>query len=205
MKIGVLALQGDFAKHLEMLHSLHIESIEVRRPAELKACDGLILPGGESTTILKQLWFIELFNAIAQFAQKKPLFGTCAGLILMSKKVLGCDRVKPMDILNIAVERNAFGRQIESFRTPVHLTFFNKPLEFPAVFIRAPRIRQCGPEVKILATHQDEPILIQDGIHLGATFHPELTENPLVHEYFIALVSQQIKEHKLAEKKHPKK
>lgn len=190
VKIGVLALQGDFAKHLEMLRSIGVETVEVRRPADLDECSGIIIPGGESTAILKQLWFIEMFHALAEFASKKPLFGTCAGLILMSREVMGCDIVKPFGILDVAVERNAFGRQIESFRTPVDLALTpNRPVQYPAVFIRAPRIRSCGSDIDVLASYKGEPILVQEGFHLGATFHPELTDDPAVHKFFVSLVA----------------
>ena len=187
-KVGVLALQGAFAKHLEMLKTLGIEGVEVRTPTDLAQCAGVIIPGGESTTILRQLWFIELFQALAEFAKTKPLFGTCAGLILMSREVLANDFMKPFGVLDVAVERNAFGRQVESFRTSVEVVLSSKPVKYPAVFIRAPRIRSCGPGVKVLATYEDEPILVQEGLHMGATFHPELTDNPLIHEYFVSLI-----------------
>lgn len=187
-KVGVLALQGAFAKHLEMLKSIGVEGVEVRTPAELKACAGVIIPGGESTTILRQLWFIELFQALSEFSKTKPLFGTCAGLILMSREVLANDFMKPFGILDVAVERNAFGRQVESFRAPVNVLLGSKKINYPAVFIRAPRIRSYGPGVKVLASYEDEPILVQDGLHLGATFHPELTDNPAIHEHFISLL-----------------
>lgn len=189
IKIGVLALQGAFQKHIEMLKSISIDAYEVRKPADLIGCAGVIIPGGESTTILKQLWFVELFHALAKFAVDKPLFGTCAGLILMSKEIESNKEMQPFGLLDVVVERNAFGRQVESFRTKVDLTFSgSKPIKYPAVFIRAPRIRSCGPEVKILATYEGEPILIKEGIHLGATFHPELTDDPLIHEFFVAMV-----------------
>ena len=189
LKIGVLALQGAFAKHLEMLKSMGIDACEVRKPIDLKGCGGVIIPGGESTTILKQLWFIELFDALADFAKEKHLFGTCAGLILMSKKVEANEGMKPFGILDVVVERNAFGRQVESFETQVEVSLSgSKAVKYPAVFIRAPRIRKWGPEVKVLASFQEEPILIQDGRHLGATFHPELSHNSLIHEHFVSLI-----------------
>lgn len=189
LRIGVLALQGAFAKHIEMLKHMGVEACEVRKPADLAACSGVIIPGGESTTILRQLWFIELFSALADFAREKPLFGTCAGLILMSKEILANEAMKPFGILDITVERNAFGRQAESFHTQLDVSLSGgKPTKYPGVFIRAPRIRHCGPKVKILASYEKEPILIQEGLHLGATFHPELTSNALIHEFFVSMV-----------------
>lgn len=186
--VGVLALQGAFAKHAEMLAKIGVDSLEVRKPQDLAQCDGLIIPGGESTTILKQIAFIEMADPLMEFAAKKPVFGTCAGLILISKEIIGETR-KPFGLLDIVVERNAFGRQVESFNTEIGVSL--KPgtaVPYPATFIRAPRIRHVGPDVKILATYGDEPVLIQQGRHLGATFHPELTDNPLIHTYFLKML-----------------
>lgn len=186
--VGVLALQGAFAKHAEMLHKLGVKVVEVRKPADLALCDALIIPGGESTTIFKHIRFIELSDAFRDFADSKPVFGTCAGLILMSKEIIG-DTMTPFHLLDVSVERNAFGRQAESFYTDIDLTL--KPGQhtpFQAVFIRAPRIRRVGEQVKVLAEFQGEPVLIQQGQHLGATFHPELTGDQAVHAYFLRLI-----------------
>lgn len=189
MRIGVLALQGDFAKHAEVLRSLGIEVQEVRKPQELLLCDGLIIPGGESTVILRQIDFIGLREPLLAFAKQKPVFGTCAGLILMSDMIQSSP-LKPLHLLDIQIERNAFGRQIESFQASIVLNLTSGHSKiFPAYFIRAPRIRSCGKEVEILAQLQGEPILVRQGHHLGATFHPELTSDPLVHQYFIEIVS----------------
>lgn len=188
--IGVLALQGAFAKHVAMLESIGVRAIEVRKPDELAICNGLIIPGGESTTIMRQLNFIHLIEPLKEFAKQKPLFGTCAGLILMSQEIIE-DPMEPFKILDISVERNAFGRQYESFN--VNLTAklgTSKPDIIPAVFIRAPRIRHCGSSVEILATFEGEPVLVKQGFHLGATFHPELTHNTAIHKYFANLVTQ---------------
>lgn len=191
VKIGVLALQGAFAKHIEMLRRLNVECCEVRKPVELQSCDGAIIPGGESTTILRQMWFIDLFESLKRFSTEKPLFGTCAGLILMSKEIAGYEAMKPFGILDVKVERNAFGRQVESFSRTLNVNLKGcKPIKYPGVFIRAPRVQHCGPNVKVLASLEEEPILVQEGRHLGATFHPELTDNPLIHEYFISLVNK---------------
>jgi 5'-phosphate synthase pdxT subunit len=191
LKVGVLALQGAFAKHVEMLGKLGVQAVEVRVPRDLKGCAGVIIPGGESTTILKQLWYIELFQALADFAEQRPLFGTCAGLILMSKEIVADQSIKPFGLLDVIVERNAFGRQVESFSATVDVTLGNgKPRKIPALFIRAPRIKLCGPDVKVLAKYENEPIFVQQGQHLGATFHPELTSSTLIHEYFIRHLSR---------------
>lgn len=190
LRVGVLALQGAFAKHMAMLISLGVQAIEVRKPADLATCDALILPGGESTTIMKQMQFIDFIEPFRQFSKEKPVFGTCAGLILMSREILS-DKMVPFQLLDVAVERNAFGRQAESFRETIDITLdSSKSKPFSAVFIRAPRIRDVGDQVKILGTLDKEPILIQQGRHLGATFHPELTGDASIHSYFIHLLKQ---------------
>lgn len=189
--IGVLALQGDFAKHLSMLHNLGIETKEVRTSEELESCDGLIIPGGESTVILRQLNFIKMKDNLCEFAKKKPVFGTCAGLILMSNQVQQSS-MQPLKLLNIDIERNAFGRQVASFEASVELYLEPKhPKIFHAFFIRAPRIRASGPHIQVLATYQGEPILVREGHHLGASFHPELTTDPTIHRYFIEMIRKQ--------------
>lgn len=186
--IGVLALQGAFAKHVEMLKSLGAHVVEVRKPEQLDGCDGLVIPGGESTTIMKQMQFIQFAKALQQFGKEKPLFGTCAGLILMSREIVA-DTMVPFGFLNVSVERNAFGRQADSFNTEIELQLGRgKPKPFRAVFIRAPRIRNCHLDVKVLAEYEGEPVLVEQGRHLGATFHPELTGDPSIHAYFLEKV-----------------
>lgn len=188
--IGVLALQGAFAKHIAMLESLGIHTIDVRKPEDLEVCQGLIIPGGESTTMTRQIDYIHLTDPLKEFAKKKPLFGTCAGLILMSQEIYADPR-EPFRILDIAVERNAFGRQYESFTVNLEAKLIADKKEIvPAVFIRAPRIRHCGPEVEILASFEQEPVLVKQGFHLGATFHPELTHSTAIHKYFVSLVEK---------------
>lgn len=183
--VGVLALQGAFAKHLEMLNKLGVKAIEVRRPQELAKCSGLIIPGGESTTITKQLAFSKLAEEIALFGKKKPLFGTCAGMILMSNKILS-DDIQPYGFIDIDVERNAFGRQVESFQAEITITLpQGKKQPFKATFIRAPRIRRVGADVEVLASINEEPILVKQSHHLAASFHPELGDDPLIHNFFV--------------------
>lgn len=186
--IGVLALQGAFARHIEMLHSLSIKTKEVRTPQDLAECDALIIPGGESTTISKQISYIHLDEPIREFAKKKPLFGTCAGLILMASQV-DKGEFTPFKILDVSVERNAYGRQIESFEADIEL-FLDKPAKqtFPAIFIRAPRIKSYGKEVEVLSQYNDDPILIKQGHHLAATFHPELSGQNTIHRYFHKMI-----------------
>lgn len=191
LNVGVLALQGAFSKHIEMLQKLNVNAMEIRRPEELDSCEGLIIPGGESTTILKQMGFIHLTDKLKEFSLEKPIFGTCAGLILMAQEIVADKRITPLGILDISVERNAFGRQLESFNTDIEVSFNpSNPEIFPAFFIRAPRIRSCSSSVNILSTYENEPILIRQGIHLGATFHPELTDNPSIHAYFLELIKK---------------
>lgn len=191
MTIGVLALQGDFAKHIEMLNQLGVRTVEVRKPEDLDQCDGLIIPGGESSVIMRQMNFIKLNEKLAEFGSKKPIFGTCAGLILMSSEIISSP-IKPFGFLDVKVERNAFGRQFESFKAnvQVHLNAKKQAISFPAYFIRAPRIKSCEPAVEVLAEYKGEPILIKQGHHLGATFHPELTTDTSIHRYFLSLVQK---------------
>ncbi len=186
--IGVLALQGAFAKHIHMLRVLNVSAKEVRYPRDLEGCDALIIPGGESTTIMRQIQYIGLRDPLIVFAKTKPVFGTCAGLILISSEIIH-GMMTPFGLIEISVERNAFGRQVESFQADVELRLAKDCAQnFPAVFIRAPRIRQAHSNVQVLARYKDEPILVRQGNHLGATFHPELTDDPSIHLYFLDLV-----------------
>ncbi len=185
IKIGVLALQGAFAKHRQMLLSFNVSCVEIRKPQDLQDCDALIIPGGESTTMLKQMQFIDLVKPFLEFAAHKPIFGTCAGLILMSNHILN-DPMQPFNLLDIEVERNAYGRQIESFSAEFAADLGQSlKKSIKGLFIRAPRIRKWGPEIQVLASLDNEPVLVRQGIHLGATFHPELTDSNAVHRYFL--------------------
>lgn len=188
LKIGVLALQGAFAKHIAMLQGLGAEAIEVRKSEELKRCDALIIPGGESTTMMRQIRFIELEEPLKHFAKEKPVFGTCAGLILISKEIFS-DVMVPFGLLDIAVQRNAFGRQAESFKADIEVKLGKSPARpFKAVFIRAPRIMRVGEKVDVLAHFEGEAVLVRQGKYLGATFHPELTHDPSIHDYFLKMI-----------------
>jgi 5'-phosphate synthase pdxT subunit len=188
--VGVLALQGAYSKHIEMLKSLNVNAIEVRTSEDLAKCDALIIPGGESTTILKQMNFIGIYDKLKKFATHKPVFGTCAGLILMSEKILGSD-MPSFGLLNVKVERNAFGRQSDSFVIDVQIKLNKKnpATTFPAIFIRAPRIKSISEDVEVLATFDGEAILVRQGHHLGATFHPELTDDISIHRFFLSLLT----------------
>lgn len=186
---GVLALQGDFAAHCEALKRVGARPLEVRSVDEFKQCAGLIIPGGESTTMLKLMEFEGLTDALKEFAKQKPIYGTCAGVILLAKDVSNPHQPS-LGVLDITVERNAYGRQLDSRVARVKLA--DKDLggdDMEAVFIRAPIIRRTGPGVKALASYQGDPVWIEQGRHVATTFHPELTldqQNYLpVHRRFV--------------------
>lgn len=185
MKIGVLALQGAFREHIKMLHRLGVETAEVRLPADLAGLDGLIIPGGESTTIGKLAVMYGLMEPLRQFAAAKPIWGTCAGMIFMAKEI---GRDQPLlGVMDIVVERNAFGRQVDSFEVGLDITGLpNGP--FPAVFIRAPKLVEARGETQVLARLADgTAVAAQEGQWLVTSFHPELTEDSRLHAYFVSL------------------
>ncbi len=189
VKIGVLALQGDFDRHAKALARCGVEAVEVRKPAQLGDVDGLIIPGGESTTLLKLMEAWGFVPALEKFhAEGRPIFGTCAGLILLAREVEN-PRQFSLGFIDVDVERNAYGRQRESFEAhgSAKLDGRTEPIEM--VFIRAPRIRRVGENVDTLAVHGDEAVMARQGSVLVATFHPELTDDPTVHEYFCEMVS----------------
>ena len=190
MKIGVLALQGDFDRHAKALARCGVEPVEVRKPSELADVDGLIMPGGESTTLLKLMETWGFVPALQKFhAEGRPIFGTCAGLILLAQEVEN-PRQFSLGFIDVDVERNAYGRQRESFEAhgSASLEGATRPIEM--VFIRAPRIRRVGAGVQTLAAYRDETVMARQGGVVVATFHPELTDDPTVHEYFCAMVKQ---------------
>lgn len=190
--VGVLALQGGFAKHLERLRSLDVIAIEVRTKEEMSNCHGLIIPGGESTVINRLITSNGLRKAIEEFGQSRPIFGTCAGLILLSSHIQQ-SQIQPFGFLDITVERNAYGRQYDSFQVEVSVQTGNKITTIPAVFIRAPKIVRVGNNVQVLASYDNDPILIREKNFLGATFHPELTEDPTIHLYFLHMIKEMLK------------
>jgi len=192
MKIGILALQGDFAEHASVLERLGVESCQVRLPAQLEGLDGLIIPGGESTTIGKLAEAYDLIQPIKDFAAQHAVWGTCAGAILLSKDAR---RTQPLlELMDITVERNAFGRQVESFETDLEVPVFNglesqNNSPFHAVFIRAPLIESVHGSAETLATLPDGRIVAaQQGKLLATAFHPELTPDDRFHIYFLSLV-----------------
>ena len=187
-KVGVLSLQGDCAAHGAALERAGAEPVYVREREQLEEIDGLILPGGESTTMLKLLRYEGLYDAIAEFGRAKPMFGTCAGAILMAKEVTHPAQ-ESFGLMDIAIERNAYGRQIDSrVATLDPAPEFQKrtaPGKMEAVFIRAPIIRTVNGGGKVLAHYQGDPVLVEQGRHLVATFHPELTADRRVHALFL--------------------
>jgi 5'-phosphate synthase pdxT subunit len=177
-RIGVLAVQGAFREHAAMLRRLGADPVEVRLPAELDDMDGLVIPGGESTAIMRLVRRFGLEGALRRFAG--PVLGTCAGMILLDRAHLG--------LVDVDVDRNAYGRQVASFEADVTVRGDAEPLR--GVFIRAPRVRHAGPGVETLAELAGEPVLLRDGRFLVASFHPELTDDPRVHELFLEMVAE---------------
>ena len=184
-KVGVLALQGDFEAHCRAIERAGAHAVEVRTAGELNSVDALVIPGGESTTMLKLLGIENLFEPLAKFGAHKPIFGTCAGAILLAKEVLSPAQ-SSLGLMDLTVERNAYGRQIDSRIAKIEVE--GHPTE--AVFIRAPIIRKVGPQVKVLAEYLGTPVLAEQGRHMVATFHPELTHNTTVHRHFIDKIAR---------------
>ena len=186
MKIGILAVQGDFEAHSARLRELGAATVEVRTVANLDGCDGLILPGGESTTQLQFLQEEGLFDAIRDFSRKHAIFGTCAGAILLATQVENPAQ-DSLKLLDMTILRNGYGRQLASDVFFGPCTLSKDPLEM--VFIRGPIIEKVGKGITVLAKHEGKPVLVQNGRILAATFHPELTADPTVHQYFLKLAS----------------
>jgi 5'-phosphate synthase pdxT subunit len=178
MRIGILAVQGNFREHAAMLRRLGAEPVEVRKPEQLEGLDGLVVPGGESTTFMRLMRLYGLEEAIRRFEQ--PILGTCAGLIVLDRDHLG--------LVDVEVARNAYGRQVSSFEADLDLAGEDKPLR--GVFIRAPRVTAAGESVEVLADLDGEPVLLRQGRFLVATFHPELTDDTRVHELFLDSVRE---------------
>jgi 5'-phosphate synthase pdxT subunit len=177
-RVGVLALQGNFREHAAMLRRLGAEAVEIRKPEELAGLDGLVVPGGESTTFMRLMRLYGLDEAIREF--ERPILGTCAGMIVLDRDHLG--------LVDLAVDRNAYGRQVASFEADLEVAGDEEPLR--GVFIRAPRVRSTGDDVEVLAKRDGEPVLLRDGRIVVASFHPELTEDTRVHELFLDAVRE---------------
>jgi 5'-phosphate synthase pdxT subunit len=180
--IGVLALQGDYRAHARALERLGARTVEVNRASQLDEIDGLVIPGGESTTMVKLLNEEGLWARLGRFGQSKPIFGTCAGVIVIARDVTS-PRQASLDLMDVGVERNAYGRQIDSHIATIAADGLG---DLEAVFIRAPIIRRTGPDVRVLATHRGDPVLVEEGRHMAATFHPELTSDTRVHRRFLS-------------------
>ena len=180
--IGVLALQGDFEAHQNALERVGANAVPVRTAGELNSVDALIIPGGESTTMLKLLDLENLWEPLSAFGQQKPIFGTCAGAILLASHVQN-PLQRSLGLMDMTVERNAYGRQLDSHIAKIHPEGWRDDLE--AVFIRAPIIREVGPQAHVLARHRNDPVLVEQGRHMAATFHPELTLDPRIHQLFL--------------------
>ena len=190
LKIGVLALQGAFIEHLKILRQLGVSAVEVRLPNQLDGLDGLIIPGGESTTIGKLAVMYNFIGPLCEFAAVNPVWGTCAGMIFMAKKA---DLDQPLlGLMNIKVKRNAFGRQVDSFQVNLNISILNEGEEkpFPAIFIRAPEIIEVERDARVIAELSDgTAVAAQEGKLLVTAFHPELTDDDRFHRYFISLVA----------------
>jgi pyridoxal 5'-phosphate synthase pdxT subunit len=186
--VGVLALQGDVREHLAALASLDVQALAVRRPGELDACDGLVIPGGESTTMAKLARIFDLLDPLRKRVRAgMPVFGTCAGMILLADRVLdGTADQETVGGLDITVRRNAFGRQVDSFEGPLDVAGLDAPVH--GVFIRAPWVEQVGPGVEVLATAHDHPVAVRQGPLLATSFHPEVGADLRVHRMFAGMV-----------------
>ena len=191
MQVGVLALQGAFAAHSDCLTSIGVQSIEVRTPEQLNSVDALLMPGGESSTMSQLLESSGLFDPIStRIADGMPVFGTCAGMILLASEILdGRSDQRSFSAIDISVRRNAFGRQVDSFEATINSSVG----DFHGVFIRAPRIERVGEEVEVLGSINNEPVLVRQGNVLAASFHPELSNDARLHEYFVSITANRKK------------
>ena len=191
MQVGVLALQGAFAAHSDCLTSIGVQSVEVRTPEQLNSVDALLMPGGESSTMSQLLESSGLFDPIStRIADGMPVFGTCAGMILLASEILdGRSDQRSFSAIDISVRRNAFGRQVDSFESAIKSSVG----DFQGIFIRAPRIERVGDEVEVLGSINNEPVLVRQGNVLAASFHPELSNDARLHEYFVSITANRKK------------
>jgi len=180
--VGVLALQGAYQKHIDSLFRIGFESHLIRKPSELDRCAALILPGGESTTISLLIQEYGLYQPIIDFSKNNPVMGICAGMILMADEV-NDERIKPLGLMPFKASRNYYGRQVKSFSADTKLSFDEKP--FNAPFIRAPGIERLDPEITVLAKYDNNAVMIGAGSHIALSFHPELTGDTRIHEYWL--------------------
>jgi len=182
IKIGVLELQGNFESHHKILKKLGYDSVGVKNSSDLECLDGLVVPGGESTTMSLLIDSFNLRDSLLDFSKNKPILGTCAGLILMAKNIENESKVNPLGILDITVDRNAYGRQIMSKKEQVNMKFDSKLIDFQVTLIRAPKIKGVGNGIQVLLELGDSPIAIYNGMHMGLSFHPELNGVTLFHD-----------------------
>lgn len=185
LKIGVLALQGAVREHVRAIEASGAEAVAVKHIEELEDLDGLVMPGGESTAMRRLIDKYGFLEPLKEFAKNKPVFGTCAGLILMAKRIQGQDTAH-LELIDMTVERNAFGRQVDSFEADLMIHGVGE--DFTGVFIRAPFIVEVGPEVEILSKHNDRIVAAKHGHFLCAAFHPELTDDYRLHQFFVKMV-----------------
>ena len=181
--VGILALQGNFHQHNTILKDLGATALYVKYPEELDRCDGLIIPGGESTTISIQINRNGFRKSLIKFSKNKSILGTCAGMIMLSLENTS-NNVEPLGLMDFSINRNAWGRQVHSFTDKLELSF-DKKRYFEGVFIRAPRISRIGDDLKVLANYNDEPVMITDGRHCACSFHPEIGNDHRIHSYFL--------------------
>ncbi|MDN4076280.1 pyridoxal 5'-phosphate synthase glutaminase subunit PdxT [Fictibacillus terranigra] len=189
-KIGVLALQGAVREHIRALQESGAEAVSVKRIEELNDLDGLVIPGGESTAMRRLIDKYEFMEPLKKFAQEKPVFGTCAGLILMAKRIQGQESAH-LELIDMTVERNAFGRQVDSFEADLEIKGVGDDVN--GVFIRAPYIVEVGEEVEVLSVHNDRIVAAKQGHFLCAAFHPELTDDYRLHQFFVEMVAEKKK------------
>lgn len=191
LRIGVLGLQGAVREHIKSFNSCGVEAVSIKNSDELETVQGLVIPGGESTAIRRLLDNSNLVAPVIKFCQaQKPIFGTCAGLILLAKELIGGEKHN-LGLMNITVARNSFGRQVASFETELEIDGVANC--FPAVFIRAPHIAAAAESVKVLSRCQDRIVMVQEGHLLGCSFHPELTDDNRISQYFVKMVEKSIK------------
>ena len=182
IKVGVLELQGNFESHHKILKKLGYDSVGVKNSSDLECLDGLVLPGGESTTMSLLIDSFNLRDSLLDFSKNKPILGTCAGLILMAKNIENESKVNPLGILDITIGRNAYGRQIMSKKEKINMEFDSNLIDFEVTLIRAPKIKGVGNEIQVLLELDDSPVAIYNGMHMGLSFHPELNGVTLFHD-----------------------
>ena len=196
--IGILALQGNYHAHTKILNGLKIPVKEIRYPKQLTDIDGLIIPGGESTTINDLMKRVGFHDKIKEFALKKPILGTCAGLIMMSSRIKNDNQISTLGILDIEVSRNAYGRQADSFIGNVKVDINDQAFDVKAPFIRAPKIISIGNSIDVIAKCNSDIVVVRSGIHYGLTFHPELSDIAFFHNYIFNKKNELMKENNAA-------